>query len=181
MSVEKLVLSPASGVSPGIGFYLSGMDEVRESLRKALAGMSDEQLARRAVEGAHPVGGLVLHIGEAEWWWMQCNVGGRELTDEDKRAVHWDVLEDPEGFAAKGYSAQYCLDAIDGIRERSRELLASFTDDDLERTFGYEGRRGKVEVSLRWVLHHLMEHEAQHKGQILMLKRLLDETGNRAS
>lgn len=34
-----------------------------------------------------------------------------------------------------------------------------------------------MEVSLRWVLHHhLADHEAQHKGQILMLKRLLEET-----
>ncbi|MBC7911724.1 MAG: DinB family protein [Pyrinomonadaceae bacterium] len=174
MEVERLTLSPATGVTPGIGFYLSGLDEVREQLRETVGSMSDEQIARRAVEGAHPIGGLVLHIGEAEWWWIQCVVSGRlEMTDEDKRIAHWDVLEDPEGFGALRYSAAYCLDAIDGIRRRTRDLLASLTDDDLERTYSYKRRDKRVEVSLRWVLHHLMDHEAQHKGQILMLKRML--------
>jgi uncharacterized damage-inducible protein DinB len=26
---------------------------------------------------------------------------------------------------------------------------------------------------LRWILHHLIDHEAQHKGQIMLLRRLL--------
>ena len=173
MSDETRVLSAAEGFPTGIGFYLSGLNEVREHLHETLAGMSDEHIARRAVTGAHPIGALVLHIGEAEWWWIQCVVAGRKMSDEDRRVAHWDVLDDPDGFALKGYSAQYCLDAIDGIRERTRDHLASFTDDDLERLFSYEKRGKTVEVSLRWVLHHLMDHEAQHKGQILMLKRLL--------
>jgi uncharacterized damage-inducible protein DinB len=173
MPVERDVLSPAPGFPPGIGLGLSGMDEVRAQLHKAISGLSDEQIGRRAVPGAHPIGGLVLHIGEAEWWWIQCIVGGSEMTDEDRRLAHWDVLDDPDGFAAKGYSAQYCLDAIDSIRERTRKALASFSDNDLERIFSFERRSGTIEVSLRWVLHHLIDHEAQHKGQILMLKRLL--------
>jgi uncharacterized damage-inducible protein DinB len=173
MADERLELTPADGFSTGIGFYLSGLNEVREQLRDALAGMSDEHVGRRAVTGAHPIGALVLHIGEAEWWWIQCVVAGRKLTDEDRRVSHWDVLEDPDGFAAKGYSAQYCLDAIEVISKRTREHLASFTDDDLDRLFTYEKRGKTVEVSLRWILHHLIDHEAQHKGQILMLKRLL--------
>jgi uncharacterized damage-inducible protein DinB len=173
MADERLELSAAEGFPTGIGYYLSGLNEVRDQLHEALAGMSDEQIARRAVAGAHPIGALVLHIGEAEWWWIQCVVAGRKMSDDDRRVSHWDVLDDPDGFAAKGYSAQYCLDAINGIRERTRKDIASFTDDDLDRLFSYEKRGKTVEVSLRWVLHHLMDHEAQHKGQILMLKRLL--------
>lgn len=173
MADERLELSAAAGFPTGIGFYLSGLSEVREHLHESVAGMSDDQIARRAVTGAHPIGALVLHIGEAEWWWIQCVVAGRKMRDEDRRVAHWDVLDDPDGFGLKRYSAQYCLDAIDGIRERTRDHLASFSDDDLDRLFGYEKRGKSVEVSLRWVLHHLMDHEAQHKGQILMLKRLL--------
>lgn len=170
---ERRELSAAEGFPTGIGFYLSGLNDVREQLREALVGMSDEQIGRRAVAGAHPIGALVLHIGEAEWWWIQCVVGGRKMNDDDRRVSHWDVLDDPDGFASKRYSAEYCLDAIDGIRERTRKDLALLTDNDLDRLVGFERRGKTTEVSLRWVLHHLMDHEAQHKGQILMLKRLL--------
>src|SRR3989442_3268308 len=101
------VLVPAPGVSPGIGFYLAGMEEVRDQLRETITGMTDEQISRRAVPEAHSIGALALHIGEAEWWWIQCNVSGHKLTDEDRSAPYWDVLKDPDGFAGEGYSAEF--------------------------------------------------------------------------
>ena len=173
MSPERYTLSPVSGVAPGIGFYLSGMDEVRAQLREALEGMTAEQLGRRAVEGAHPVGALVLHCVAAEWLWMRRTIDGSPLTEEDLRTAHMDVLQDPDGFAARGYSAEYYLNALDAIREKTRERLASFSDDDLDRIFSFVRQGETFEASLRWMLHHLIDHEAQHKGQILLLKRLL--------
>jgi uncharacterized damage-inducible protein DinB len=167
------VLNPAEGFSSGIGFFVGGMDEVREQLQQAVEGMTSDQLGRRAVPGAHSIAALVLHIGEAEWWWMQCNVSGHKLTPEDRQAPYWDVLKRPDSFASKLYSAQFCLDEIAKIRNQTHDLLASFNDDDLERIISFERRGERHEHSLRWILHHLIDHEAQHKGQILMLKRLL--------
>jgi uncharacterized damage-inducible protein DinB len=174
MSVQRHVLSPAAGVALSIGYYLSGMDEVREQLRQAVNRLSDEQLARRPVPTAHSIGALVLHIGEAEWWWIQCIIPGHEPTLEDRQQPFWDVLENPDEFALRGYTAQYCLDLIDDIRKQTHHLLASFGEDDLDRVYHYTRDGRNIEVSLRWVLHHLIDHEAQHKGQILMLKRFLD-------
>ncbi|MCA1602932.1 MAG: DinB family protein [Acidobacteria bacterium] len=167
------VLNPAAGFSPGIGFFVSGMDEVREQLQQAVEGMTNQELGRRAVPGAHSIAALVLHIGEAEWWWMRCNVSGHKLTPKDRQAPYWDVLKDPDSFASKHYSAKFCLDEIAKIRNQTRDLLASFNDDDLERIISFERRDERHEHSLRWILHHLIDHESQHKGQILMLKRLI--------
>ena len=167
------ILNSVAGVAPEVGFYLGGMEEVREQVRKAVEEMTDEQIGRAAISGAHAIGALVLHIGEAEWFWMQCVVMGHELNDEDHRAPFWDVLKHPEVFSGKGYSAAFCLNEIKKIREQTHQTLAAFNDSDLDRIFSFE-RRGEIhEQSLRWILHHLIDHEAQHKGQILMLKRLL--------
>lgn len=173
MSIKQYALAPAPGVAPGMGFLLAGMDEVRGQLREAVEEMSDEEIARRAVRGAHSIGALVLHIGEAEWWWMNCVIQGHKLTDEDRRQPYWDVLKNASGFAAKNYSASYCLDTIDGIREETRRFLASLGDGNLENIYSHTRGERTMEASLRWILHHLIDHEAQHKGQILMLKRLL--------
>lgn len=178
MNFKRTVLSPAPGLPSAIGYYVSAMDEVREQLRDAVSPLSDEQLARRAVPGAHSIGALVLHIGEAEWWWMRCVISGHSLTDEDKRQPYWDALLRPDEFAGKGYSAQFCLDTIAELRRQTHEFLASFSDDDLDRIYSHTRGERTIEVSLRWVLHHLADHEAQHKGQILMLKRLLEEAAN---
>jgi uncharacterized damage-inducible protein DinB len=173
MSIKKKVLLPAGGVPTAINFYAAGMDEVREQLREAVGGMSDEEIGRHAVPGAHSVGALVLHIGEAEWFWMQCVVSGHKLNDEDRRAPFWDALKEPDRVANHAYSAEFCLHQADAVREQTRSVLASFNDGDLNRIFTFDWHDKTQEQDLRWILHHLIDHEAQHKGQILMLKRLL--------
>ncbi len=173
MALIKHSLSPAAGVSPGIGFSLAALEEVREQLREAVKDLSDAEIARRGVADTHTIGALILHIGEAEWWWMNCIVQGGQVTDEIRRQPYWDVLEDPDAFSSKNYSASFCLDTIGAIREETRGFLASLTDDALENVYGHTRGERTVEATLRWILHHLVDHEAQHKGQILMLKRLL--------
>jgi uncharacterized damage-inducible protein DinB len=165
-------LNSIPGFSNDIGFYLGGMEEVREQLREAVEGMSDDHTLLPAIPGAHSIGALVLHIGEAEWYWMECVVSGHLLTEDDRRAPYWDVLKDPEGFSEKRYSSDFCLNEIKKIRQQTHRKLASFADSDLERLFSIERGGETHQRSLRWILHHLIDHEAQHKGQILMLKRL---------
>lgn len=172
--MTRRTLESVPGFETQLGFYLSGMEEVREQLIEAVQGMSDVQISSPAIPGAHSIGALVLHIGEAEWYWLQCVISGQQVSDEIRCAPYWDVLEDPEGLAGKGYSIQFCLGEIKKLREQTHATLAAFTDADLERIFTRERRGETHEHNLRWILHHLIDHEAQHKGQILMLKRLIE-------
>jgi uncharacterized damage-inducible protein DinB len=165
-------LNSVPGFATQIGFYLGGLEEVREQLREAVEGMSDDHIGRPAIPGAHAIGALVLHIGEAEWYWLQCVVSGKTVSDEIRCAPYWDVLKRPQGFSEKSYSAEFCMKEIKKLRDQTHETLAAFKDSDLERIFSVDRRGETHERSLRWILHHLIDHEAQHKGQILMLKRL---------
>ena len=175
MKVERDILEPIAGVSKEIGFYLSGMEEIRAQLRKAVSDLTDEELARRITPKAHQIGALILHLGETESWWIHSVVAGKELDEEAKQFAHWDDTTETD-FAEKGYSAKDCIERIDEISRMSREILGGFGDEDLERMFGFDKKEKRIEVSLRWVLHHLLDHEATHKGQIMMLKRLLRES-----
>jgi uncharacterized damage-inducible protein DinB len=171
--MKRKVLTSHAGLSTGIGYYLSGMEEVRQQVSEAVKSIPADKFCRPAFLGAHSIAALVLHIGEAEWWWMQCNVAGHKLTDEDKRAPYWDVLDDPDALLDSGYTAEFCLQQIENIRNQTRDLLFTYGDKDLERIITVNRDGEDHEYSLRWVLHHLIDHEAQHKGQILMLKRLM--------
>ena len=171
--MTRHVLTPHPGLSKGIGYYLSGMEEVRSQIREAVKVIPDELIGKPAFLGAHSIGGLVLHIGEAEWFWMQMVVAGHDLTDEVSNSAYWDILDDVERVARNSHSTEFCLREVDNIRNQTREVLFSLNDSDLDTIIPYE-RDGSVrEYSLRWILHHLIDHEAQHKGQILMLKRMM--------
>lgn len=177
MKVEREILEPMPGVAREIGFYLSGMEETRAELRKAVADLTVEELARRVLPNAHQIGALILHIGEAEASWIHSRVAGRELSDEEKKFVFWcDTTE--TDFAEKGYTAKDCIERIDEISRMSREILAEFSDEDIEKIFILNKPDKRIEISLRSILQHLNDHEATHKGQILMLKRLLRDGQN---
>ncbi len=177
MKVEREILEPTPGVSREIGFYLSGIEETRAQLRDAVADLTSEELARRVLPNAHQIGGLILHIGEAESWWIHSIVAGRELDEEAKQFAHWDDTTETD-FAEKNYSAKDCIGKIDEISRMSREILAKFSDEDIDKIFSFNKSDKRIEISLRSILRHLADHEATHKGQILMLKRLLRETQN---
>jgi uncharacterized damage-inducible protein DinB len=175
MEVLTRTLIPASGFSPEIGFYLSAWEKVRAGLRETVCDLSVEELSRRVLPGAHQIGALILHLGESEAGWIHSIIAERELDEREKKFVHWyDTTE--TDFAEKGYGAQNCIERIDEISRMSRRILLQFGDDDLEKLFGYDRDGRRIEVSLRWILCHLLEHEAHHNGQISMLKRLLRQT-----
>ena len=174
MEIRKESLEAVDGVPAQIGFYLAGMEEVRGQLRKAVEGVSNEIAHARLRPDAHSITQLILHCGEAEWWWIQCVVKGEEIDDELKSTAFWDVLEEGNE-PSSAMSATSCVKEIDRISEMTRDHFSSFSDGDLDKVYARQRSDGGggLEASLRWILHHLIDHEAQHKGQILMLKRML--------
>jgi uncharacterized damage-inducible protein DinB len=171
--MRRRVLIPHPGLSTGIGYYLSGMEEVRKQIDVAVRTIPNDLIGKPPFLGSHSIGGLVLHIGEAEWFWMKMVVGGHQLTEEDKNAPYWDILDDVERVSRNGYTTEFCLNEAEKIRNQTRDVLFSYNDKDLERMFTFEREGKTTEYNLRWILHHLIDHEAQHKGQIFMLKRLM--------
>lgn len=163
------------GFSNDLGFCLSAMEEVRQQLHEAVIEMPADQICRLAIPGAHSIAALVLHIGEAEWYWIQHIFSGHPLS-EVRNAPYWDVLKEPSSFAAKNYAAEFCFDEIKKIRQQTFDTLTTFDDSRLDEVFAYEKDGESIDLTLRWILHHLIDHESQHKGQILMLKRLLIES-----
>jgi hypothetical protein len=100
--MRRRQLTPHPGLSTGIGYYLSGMEEVRNQLKVAVKNIPDDLIGRPAFLGAHSIGGLVLHIGEAEWFFMQMIVSGHQLTEEDSKEPYLDKLDDLERDARNG-------------------------------------------------------------------------------
>ncbi len=176
MKIEKEIFEPMPNFPKEIGFYLSGMAEVRKQLSDAVRDLSDAEISAKVLPNMQSIGQLILHNAEAEWFWIDCVLAEKELDEKvAKLELFWDVLLD-EDFAVKNYSAEFCVETADKVRADCFETLKKFGDEDMEKYFGFNKNDDRrIEVTLRYVLHHLIDHEAQHKGQILMLKRLLRE------
>lgn len=172
MKIEREILEPVPGLSREIGLYYAGMREIRAQVREMVSDLTPAELAARPIPEFNCIGAILLHVAENDFCWIQSLMGRVVLTEEVKSRIYWDIL-DEENFAARGYTAEFCLAEMDRISADSKAMLGKFGDEDLERLFMFPSEDAKTEFSMRWTLHHLIDHEAHHKGQIALLKKLI--------
>ncbi|MFG2059052.1 DinB family protein [Micromonospora sp. NPDC048930] len=136
-------------------------------LRKA-RGLSDADAGRRLVPSLTTLAGLLKHLALVERNWLPClfapEPGDVYLTSEEEAEASF-TLEPGETVAS--LAAAYAAACA-----RSRAVAARF---DLDHVVPHP-QLG--EVSLRWVLVHLIEETARHAGHADILRELTDgETG----
>ncbi|ELS52266.1 DinB family protein [Streptomyces viridochromogenes] len=143
----------------------SWLDFHRATLELKCAGLDDAQLRLASAEPSElTLLGLVQHLAECERNWFQRVVGG---------------LDVPPVYGEK---SGYALDPGRGVDEalavwrreiaRGREVCAGRSLDGVGRIA--DGPMAGVEVSLRWVLIHMIEEYARHNGHADILRERID-------
>jgi len=144
----------------------------RATLARKCEGLDDEQLRLRAVPPSTlSLLGLVRHAAEVERWWFRMVLSGEDVT------WRWTTDDDPDGD-------------FDGVDDADGpEMLAAWREEcDLARhvVSGFvsledsvtvpSGHRAGSDVSLRWVLLHVIEEYARHNGHADLLRERIDGT-----
>jgi uncharacterized damage-inducible protein DinB len=143
----------------------SFLDFQRDTLAWKCSGLTDEQLALRAVE---PSGisllGLLRHMTGVERSWFERVIAGEKTEpayySEEKPNDDFDALETHS--VAEVYADWQSACA------RSREITAA---RPLE--FGGSTQSGEI-CSLRWVLAHMIEEYARHNGHADLIRERID-------
>jgi uncharacterized damage-inducible protein DinB len=142
------------------------LDFHRETLLMKCADLSFEQLKTHSVAPSTlSLLGLLRHMAEVERSWLRIRVAG-----EDIPPSHYWTDEDPDGD----------FDNLDSTP--LDEVLANYHDEvaharrilaetDLESTFTHP-RHG--DMSVRWVVIHMIEEYARHNGHADLLRQRID-------
>ena len=85
----------------------------------------------------------------------------------DQDAVRWPT---PPARPLARYFEQH-----DSVRARTRAIISEL--NDLERMTEDPRHPGKYEFTLRWLLHHVITHEAYHGGQAVLLSLMREKVG----
>jgi uncharacterized damage-inducible protein DinB len=167
---------PVEGFTPQIGRYVAQLTEVRDDLKREVAGLSIAQLDWHPDEQTESIGTLLLHCDSVEWSWLHEDVLGRssaEYTGDWSEAMPIRV----GAQQVTGRPVEHYLQKLEATRERTLDILRGFTDADLARLVGEaepppgEEKRSRL-FTVDWVIWHIIEHEATHVGQIELLRRL---------
>ena len=143
------------------------LDWHRATLALKCEGLSPDQLRARMVPPSElSLLGLVRHMAEVELGWFRRGVAG-----EDAR-YHWitDERENAEFDDVETADVDEAFDAWQAEVRRSREIVDATST--LDHTFRRE--RDGVDISLRWVLCHMIEEYARHNGHADLLRERAD-------
>jgi uncharacterized damage-inducible protein DinB len=165
---ERLVLEDTLAADPVVATWLSALEEARARTLRALAGIQEEHIDWTPEGGVNTVGALLYHIALIEADWLFADILGPESHKPLPAELFPQDARDDEGAltAIRGISLDDHLARLARTRQLLLENLSDFTAEDLHRL----RRREDYDVSAAWVLHHLLQHEAEHRSQIAALR-----------
>ncbi|ABP53233.1 DinB family protein [Salinispora tropica] len=141
----------------------SFLDFHRGTVLRKLRGLSETDAARRLVPSATTVAGLVKHLTlvERNWFSALLDPGSVVVLTTEESALASFALADED-------TVERLAAAYEAECDRSRTVAARF---DLDHVVP-QPQLG--EVSLRWILVHMIEETARHAGHADILRELTD-------
>ncbi|MBA2597643.1 MAG: DinB family protein [Chloroflexia bacterium] len=167
---ERLAIDPLPGYDPEIGLLLGMLEQGRQRTRERLENLHDQDLDWAPATGENSIGTILYHLAAIELDWLYSEVLEQPFPPGTE-ALFPDDVRDDEGrlTIARGATLQSYFDRLDTVRG---QLLAAFTGMS-PAEFHRERDLPDYTVTPAYVLHHLMQHEAEHRGEIGMLRMLM--------
>ncbi|MEU8460574.1 DinB family protein [Streptomyces sp. NPDC029003] len=152
------------------GTLLLFVEDQRQAIRRAAEGLTPEQAASRPTASELSLSGLVKHAAEVELNWLrmaQCR------PNEHRRAPETWL----EGFhLAEDESLDSALAFWDGVKKETADFVASVPTLDQSFPLPKAPWFPDAEVSVRWMLLHLVREFARHAGHADILRESIDGT-----
>jgi uncharacterized damage-inducible protein DinB len=151
-----------------IGLMLAMLDETTRKWRREIGRVGRETVVWQPARDAHSIGMLILHIADVEAYWLHQVVSGQPLNELDLKLLLSDETRQYAGIwpSPPKKPLSWFYEQHDRIRARTHELL-SVRDDATVLIM-----QGNRRITLRWLIHHIIHHEAYHGGQAVLLQSL---------
>jgi len=159
---DRLILQELPGYAPELGRWIWALEDARRVTLERIAGIAPEALDL-APRDLNAIGTLLYHIAAVEADWLYVEALEQEFPSEIEALFPFDIRDETGRLTpVPGVGLDEHLERLAIVR---RHLLEGFKSMSLE-----EFRRPRImrdyHVTPEWVLYHLIEHEAEHRGQI---------------
>jgi hypothetical protein len=165
---RKTFLLEPMAHDPEVGRWLAAMEDARTDTQHEVAGVTQEMLDWRPDGPLNSIGTLLYHIALIETSWLL-----DDIFEGEPGPVWLQTLlpfEDRDGtgrlIQVDGIPIAIHLERLDNVRHYLLERLRPMSNDDFHRIRRLES----YDAAPDWVLHHLLQHEAEHRSHIAWLR-----------
>lgn len=171
---EQRIFELPTGYAPMIAPWVSMLEDTRRRTKAAVQGIGDQVVDWTPPEGGSSIGTLLYHIMAIELSYLYEDI--LQVTDfpqELAQLVVYDV-RDGEGqlTVVRGEPVGIHLLRLDAARALLLKNLRAMTPTEFRRVRAVEN----YDITPESALHHLMQHEAEHRGQIMELRQRAEKS-----
>jgi hypothetical protein len=169
---RRLVLEPF-GEDPEVGRWLAALEDGRRDTLRELEGVTPTMVDRRADGLLESIGTILYHIALIEADWVATEI--LELDDPPELAalLPWpDRGADGRLTAIEGVPLEEHIRRLADVRRFALDRLRSMPAAEFQRIRGLPA----YDVAPDWVIHHLLQHEAEHRSHVAWIRDTLAES-----
>jgi uncharacterized damage-inducible protein DinB len=177
-----LIRIPSRARSREVASFFAQLDDQSRRMFADLAGCGAAELAWQPRRGMNTIGMLLAHCAIVEAFWLLVASGAEYPARADagvQPAIG--VAPDADGMPLAAGAlppralARWTLPRYRRLHDRARvfarRTAGAWRDGDLDPEFRRRRADGTVRVlNVRWILYHVLEHQAGHYGQMLLLR-----------
>jgi uncharacterized damage-inducible protein DinB len=159
---ETLLVIPLAGYPTEIGAALWRLQDARDRTLRLLADLPPEYVDLDT--DGNSIGTVLYHLALIEADWLYVEILEEPFPDEVKRLLPVENARDKGGILTlvRGETLEQHLGRLASIRSILLDRLRGMTTSDFSRARSLP----HYDVSPAWVLHHLAQHEAEHRGEM---------------
>lgn len=169
-SRRRLIVEPAADLPAEVGRWLWVLADTRRRTLETLDGF-DEARIDEPGPGGNTVGTILAHIAVIETDWLYVEILGEEYP-ADLLPLLPPKVRDADGhlLPTPGLTLARYLNALTAVRDHLIDRISQLQPGDLDRVRSLP----EYDVSPAWVLHHLVQHEAEHRAEIAVARAVFE-------
>ncbi|WP_282044211.1 DUF664 domain-containing protein [Winogradskyella flava] len=161
---SQIEIKVPKGYSNDIGNMISMLDNLKGRVERIVRNLDQEGTDFLLDDNANSPGAIIYHLAATEAYYQVYTFEGRTFNAEEKKK--WETalsLGDEARAEFKDKPISYYMDIFDDVRKKTKELLKTKDDKWFAET--------NDSMSNHWAWFHVMEHQANHMGQLAMITK----------
>jgi uncharacterized damage-inducible protein DinB len=172
---ENLTLKPLQAKEPLIGRWLSYLEDGRKRTKEVIENLPATILDWQGPSFQNSIGTLLYHIALIEADWLYVEILEQPYPDFLATWFPFGVRDEGGRLTpVQGWELNRYLELLDNVRGEFIKHLSIMTLEEFLRARSLE----YYDVTPEWVFSHLLQHEAAHRGQILLIKEHLQHSSS---